>query len=430
MADAGLGRRAGRLTGRDRGFRSWSTTPGIAGPVAPLTAIEPRRLGRGVRGQRPRHLPDVPGVPARHGRPRCGDVINLASVSGKRPLPRRTPYCASKMAVIGLTSTLAFEVGPLGVNVNCLSPGPVEGERMSRNFRLEAERTGTTYAEAEQAFVSRAALGRMVTETEVGAAVVAMLAMPGPVRRRHRPVRRHGGLTCPLGEGPGLGRRTAARRAAADARRGAARDVRGDRLRLRAARRRARATGSRAAPQLTWCWPSGTACGYWSGSGPANRPPCCGCSTWAPTAWSARTSTRRRRPARSSTPRTTRRSGTGGSPPTAAAGRFGQVPARRPPGRAAAEHLGHRHGRVAGGCGLVADILAVPGLDGVMVGPADLRIASGPDDLDPAVAIDRVHEAVTAAGKVRMDIVTGTAPAVRSPRARSAAGGLQPHPHA
>ncbi len=152
---------------------------GIAGPVAPLTAIEPADWDEvfavNVRGTYLMCRAFLPGMVARGE----GNVINLASVSGKRPLPRRTPYCASKMAVIGLTSTLAFEVGPLGVNVNCLSPGPVEGERMSRNFRLEAERTGTTYAEAEQAFVSRAALGRMVTGTEVGAAVVAMLAMPG-----------------------------------------------------------------------------------------------------------------------------------------------------------------------------------------------------------------------------------------------------------
>jgi NAD(P)-dependent dehydrogenase (short-subunit alcohol dehydrogenase family) len=152
---------------------------GIAGPVAPLTAIEPpdwdEVFAVNVRGTYLLCRAFLPGMVARG----AGDVINLASVSGKRPLTRRTPYCASKMAVIGLTSTLAFEVGPFGVNVNCLSPGPVEGERMHRNFRLEAERTGTTYAEAEHAFVSRAALGRMVTETEVGAAVVAMLAMPG-----------------------------------------------------------------------------------------------------------------------------------------------------------------------------------------------------------------------------------------------------------
>jgi NAD(P)-dependent dehydrogenase (short-subunit alcohol dehydrogenase family) len=83
------------------------------------------------------------------------------------------------MAVIGLTSTLAFEVGPQGVSANTLSPGPVSGPRMARNFRLEAERSGSTTEDAEHAFVSRAALGRMVTEEEVGLAVVAMLGMPG-----------------------------------------------------------------------------------------------------------------------------------------------------------------------------------------------------------------------------------------------------------
>ena len=127
----------------------------------------------------------------------AGDVINLASVSGKRPLARRTPYTASKMAVIGLTATLAHEVGPLGVIVNSLSPGPVKGPRMDRNFAREAERTGTTPAEAEREFVSRAALQRMVTEEEVGAAVVAMLEHARPLRRRHRPLRRHDRpLTC------------------------------------------------------------------------------------------------------------------------------------------------------------------------------------------------------------------------------------------
>jgi len=108
-----------------------------------------------------------------------GDVINLASVSGKRPLARRTPYCASKMAVIGLTTTLAAEVGPLGITVNSLSPGPVNGPRMDRNFAMEAERTGRTAEEARAEFAGRALLGRLLEEDEVGLAVVAMLNMPG-----------------------------------------------------------------------------------------------------------------------------------------------------------------------------------------------------------------------------------------------------------
>jgi NAD(P)-dependent dehydrogenase (short-subunit alcohol dehydrogenase family) len=152
---------------------------GIAGPVASLWEIEPDAWDEvfavNVRGVFLMCRAFLPAMVARG----AGDVINIASVSGKRPLARRTPYTASKMAVIGLTATLAHEVGPLGVNVNTLSPGPVRGPRMARNFALEAERTGTSVEAAEEAFVSRAALRRMITEEEVGTAAIAILRMPG-----------------------------------------------------------------------------------------------------------------------------------------------------------------------------------------------------------------------------------------------------------
>ena len=152
---------------------------GVPGPVAPLTEISvddwDAVFDVNVRGTFLLCRAFLPAMVARG----AGDVVNLASVSGKRPLANRTPYCASKMAVLGLTSTLAFEVGPAGVSVNSLSPGPVLGPRMERNLRLEAQRRGVPVEVAEEAFVSRAALGRMVTEEEVGRAVLAMLAMPG-----------------------------------------------------------------------------------------------------------------------------------------------------------------------------------------------------------------------------------------------------------
>jgi NAD(P)-dependent dehydrogenase (short-subunit alcohol dehydrogenase family) len=152
---------------------------GVAGPVAPLTEIVVAEWDEvfavNVRGVFLMCRAFIPPMIERGS----GDVINLASVSGKRPLARRTPYTASKLAVIGLTMTLAHEVGPLGIAVNTLSPGPVAGARMARNFALEAERTGTTVAAAEEEFVSRAALRRMVTEREVGLAAAAMLTMPG-----------------------------------------------------------------------------------------------------------------------------------------------------------------------------------------------------------------------------------------------------------
>ena len=152
---------------------------GIAGPVRPLTEITPEEWDEVFAvNVRSIYLMCHAFLPAMVSRG-AGDVINIASVSGKRPLVNRTPYAASKMAVLGLTATLAFETGPSGINVNTLSPGPVDGARMQRNFRLAAELAGTTYEAAEQEFVSRAALGRMVTEREVGLAAVAMLRMPG-----------------------------------------------------------------------------------------------------------------------------------------------------------------------------------------------------------------------------------------------------------
>jgi NAD(P)-dependent dehydrogenase (short-subunit alcohol dehydrogenase family) len=152
---------------------------GIGGPVKALTDIEPAEwdevFGVNVRSV---YLMCRAFLPAMYRRG-SGDVINIASVTGKRPLTRRTPYAASKMAVLGLTRTLAFEAGPLGVSVNSLSPGPCQGERMRRNFTAEAATTGTSYAQAQEAFVSRAALRRLVEEDEVAAAVLAMLRMPG-----------------------------------------------------------------------------------------------------------------------------------------------------------------------------------------------------------------------------------------------------------
>jgi NAD(P)-dependent dehydrogenase (short-subunit alcohol dehydrogenase family) len=152
---------------------------GIGGPVKPLVDIEPAEwdevFGANVRSI---YLMCRAFLPAMYRRG-SGDVINIASVTGKRPLTRRTPYAASKTAVLGLTRTLAFEAGPLGVRVNSLSPGPCRGERMTRNFTAEAAASGTSYAQAEEAFVSRAALRRLVEEDEVAAAVLAMLRMPG-----------------------------------------------------------------------------------------------------------------------------------------------------------------------------------------------------------------------------------------------------------
>jgi 4-hydroxy-2-oxoheptanedioate aldolase len=61
-----------------------------------------------------------------------------------------------------------------------------------------------------------------------------------------------------------------------------------------------------------------------------------------------------------------------------------------------------------------AEIFAVPGLDGTMIGPADLRMSSTPDDISLAEATNRVHGALAEHGALRMDIVNDADQAQRS----------------
>jgi 4-hydroxy-2-oxoheptanedioate aldolase len=60
------------------------------------------------------------------------------------------------------------------------------------------------------------------------------------------------------------------------------------------------------------------------------------------------------------------------------------------------------------GVAQAAEIVAVPGLDGIMVGAADLGASSGPDDPDPADGLRAVHDVLADQGAMRMDVVTST----------------------
>lgn len=60
---------------------------------------------------------------------RSGSIINMSSVAGKRPLPRRPAYNATKHGIIGLTRSLASELAPRGVTCNAICPGIVDTDR-------------------------------------------------------------------------------------------------------------------------------------------------------------------------------------------------------------------------------------------------------------------------------------------------------------
>jgi NAD(P)-dependent dehydrogenase (short-subunit alcohol dehydrogenase family) len=96
-----------------------------------------------------------------------GSLIAISSMTGKRPLYGRTPYAASKMAVIGLVRTLALELGPHGIRVNAVCPGAVDGPRLAEVLRNQAQARGISTDEARAAFTSASPLGRVVTADEI-----------------------------------------------------------------------------------------------------------------------------------------------------------------------------------------------------------------------------------------------------------------------
>ena len=96
------------------------------------------------------------------------------------------------------------------------------------------------------------------------------------------------------------------------------------------------------------------------------------------------------------------------------AGRFGLVSADEH-ARAAAERT-LVFGMIESPAGVAAAdaIVATPGLDGIMVGTADLRASSTAEDPDPAEGLAAVHRSLAAAGRARMDIVNSRAAAEAS----------------
>ncbi|CAM4129238.1 SDR family oxidoreductase [Kerstersia similis] len=149
----------------------------IAGPTAAITEIEPAQwdavMAVNLRSQ---YLCVRQAVPAlrRSGR---GAIINLSSVAGRLGYPLRTPYAASKWAVVGLTQSLALELGGDDITVNAILPGVVDSERSRTVTAAKAQARGISLAEQEAGILDRIALHRKVPLQDV-AQTALFLASP------------------------------------------------------------------------------------------------------------------------------------------------------------------------------------------------------------------------------------------------------------
>nr|XP_021189158.2 3-oxoacyl-[acyl-carrier-protein] reductase FabG [Helicoverpa armigera] len=68
-----------------------------------------------------------------------GNIVNISSILSNKPLPIMTPYCMSKAAIDMLTKCTALQLGPKGVRVNAVNPGPVKTELFRRAGMSDAD---------------------------------------------------------------------------------------------------------------------------------------------------------------------------------------------------------------------------------------------------------------------------------------------------
>ena len=98
---------------------------------------------------------------------RSGSIVNISSTAGQVGLGMRAPYTAAKWAVIGLTKTLAIELGPYGVRANAICPGSVDGERMRSVIEREAAARGASSEEVTLEYVGGQSIARWVQPDEI-----------------------------------------------------------------------------------------------------------------------------------------------------------------------------------------------------------------------------------------------------------------------
>jgi NAD(P)-dependent dehydrogenase (short-subunit alcohol dehydrogenase family) len=145
---------------------------GIAGPTAAVEDINPLDWSRTV-------AVDLNGAfyCARRAIPLLktgggGSIINIASNAAFFGFPLRGPYTACKWALIGLTKTLAMELGPAGIRVNAICPGSVKGPRIDGVIERDAKERGLRSDEIRKIYARQSSMRLFVDAADVAALAV------------------------------------------------------------------------------------------------------------------------------------------------------------------------------------------------------------------------------------------------------------------
>ena len=141
---------------------------GIAGPTGTLDKLDSEEWERTLQVNVVSHFYFTKQAIPLIKKSKSGSIINISSTAGILGFPLRTPYAASKWAIVGLTKTLAMELGKSKIRVNAICPGTIKGDRMKRVVRDKAKFLKTSQNMIEKEFISMASINSWVYEDDIG----------------------------------------------------------------------------------------------------------------------------------------------------------------------------------------------------------------------------------------------------------------------
>lgn len=141
---------------------------GIAGPTGGVETYSDADVERTIDTNLKSHFyfleRCVPLLKASAGNP---SVLAISSVAGRLGYGYRTPYAATKWAIVGLVKSLASELGPHGIRANAILPGLVRGARMDAVIADRARAVGMSFEEMRETYLSKISLRRMVDAEDI-----------------------------------------------------------------------------------------------------------------------------------------------------------------------------------------------------------------------------------------------------------------------
>jgi NAD(P)-dependent dehydrogenase (short-subunit alcohol dehydrogenase family) len=150
---------------------------GIAGPTGRVDEISPEEWDRTLSINSTGQFNCVRMAVPHLLKSRNPSIINVSSAAGKYGFRYRSPYAASKWAVIGLTKSLSMELGEFGIRVNAVLPGIVAGERQDAVLTQKAAAMGVTLEEMKKIALAQASIKEMITPRQIADAILCLSSL-------------------------------------------------------------------------------------------------------------------------------------------------------------------------------------------------------------------------------------------------------------